>query len=496
MPRPARTVALVACASTKRSYACAAKDLYVSSLFVKARAYAESRASDWFILSAEHGALEPHAVIEPYDRTLNTMGQDERAAWARRVLAQLDEAVQPGDTVVMLAGNTYREGLVPALRGRGVHVDIPMAGMRIGEQVAWLSRGPAPSAETSTHATLDAFYELLDVLATHNGLHRLGDIVSRIDVPQRGVYFFLDSKEPRRGRDAAFRVVRVGTHALIRGAKSTMIGRLRQHRGQPGRGGDHRGSIFRLHVGGAILKRTGVDLPSWGTGLARGSGVPEAEVEHERRVSRYLAELHVVTLGIADEPGPTSLRGYVERNAIALLASAGGEVDPPSPNWLGRSARTEAIVTSGLWNVNHVDESVDVRFVDQLEALVRSSGRRVVASPGPPEVEPVRAVADHVSKQTKGTGSRPAGTGDRPRAPDFERALSEVFAEAARTGAAHADIQSGDLHRRVGGYHGSHHAMPTCCHVMHRAMRPDDEVLRAPPSGKGATLVIRYRLPR
>jgi hypothetical protein len=180
-----------------------------------------------------------------------------------------------------------------------------------------------------------------------------------------------------------------------------MIGRLRQHRGLPGRGGDHRGSIFRLHVGAAILKLTGVDLPSWGTGLDRGTGVPEAEVEHERRVSRYLVELHVVTLGIADEPRPDSLRGYVERNAIALLAKAGGEVDPPSRNELGGSARTEAVVTSGLWNVNRVVESVDARFIDQFEALVRSSGRRVVASSGLPEVEPVRAVADHASRRSR-----------------------------------------------------------------------------------------------
>jgi hypothetical protein len=31
---------------------------------------------------------------------------------------------------------------------------------------------------------------------------------------------------------------------------------------------------------------------------------------------------------------------------------------------------------------------------------------------------------------------------------------------------------------------------------MRRAMGPADEVFRSPPSGKGATLVISYRLPR
>ncbi|MBA2665478.1 MAG: hypothetical protein H0U69_00420 [Trueperaceae bacterium] len=342
----------------------------MSSLFMKARAYAESRAAGWFILSAEHGALEPDTVIEPYDRTLNEMGQRERAAWARRVIERLDDAVQPGDTVVILAGNTYREGLVHVLRGRGVHVEVPMSGMRIGEQLAWLSRSTTTSLQAPTHTTTnEAFYDLLDVLVARNGLHKLGDIVGRSDVSPRGVYFFLDPNEPRGGRDAC-RVVRVGTHALLRGSKSTMPGRLRQHRGLPGRGGNHRGSVFRLHVGAAMLERTDVDLPSWGLGLARGAAAPVEEVEHERHVSRYLAELLVVTVAIDDEPGPSSLRGYIERSAIGLLASAGVVVDPPSQTWLGRSARREAIVASGLWNVNHVDEPVDAHFVQRFAAIV------------------------------------------------------------------------------------------------------------------------------
>jgi hypothetical protein len=70
-----------------------------------------------------------------------------------------------------------------------------------------------------------------------------------------------------------------------------------------------------------------------------------------------------------------------------------------------------------------------------------------------------------------------------------------LLLEASSTGASHADIQAGVLHRRVGGYPGRTYAMPVCCDVMRAAMRGRDVVLSQPPKGKGASLVIRYRLP-
>src|SRR6266508_6085183 len=60
---------LVSCVSEKRSAPSAARDLYVSSLFRKARAFVEAQHAPWFILSAEHGLVHPDTVIAPYDRT-------------------------------------------------------------------------------------------------------------------------------------------------------------------------------------------------------------------------------------------------------------------------------------------------------------------------------------------------------------------------------------------------------------------------------------------
>lgn len=61
-----RTVYLVACTKTKAAGPRAAKDLYTSPWFRKARRYVESRPGCWFILSAEHGLLDPETVIAPY----------------------------------------------------------------------------------------------------------------------------------------------------------------------------------------------------------------------------------------------------------------------------------------------------------------------------------------------------------------------------------------------------------------------------------------------
>ncbi len=78
----------------------------------------------------------------------------------------------------------------------------------------------------------------------------------------------------------------------------------------------------------------------------------------------------------------------------------------------------------------------------------------------------------------------------------FEDALAARFQAAEKSRRPYVDIVSGDLHREVGGYPGPDHRMPVCCSVMQRHVRPGDHIVDAPPKGKGATLTIRYRLPR
>jgi hypothetical protein len=86
--------------------------------------------------------------------------------------------------------------------------------------------------------------------------------------------------------------------------------------------------------------------------------------------------------------------------------------------------------------------------------------------------------------------------GRMPTPEDFQRELDSIFASAQREGKSAIEIKSGDFHRSVGGYHRHNHRMPSCCRVMRRNMKPGDEILQQPPKGAGATLIIRFKLPR
>ena len=63
----------------------------------------------------------------------------ERREWAQDVSNELRLHIADIDTIYILAGQHYREFLVPKLRDYDdVNVVIPMEGLRIGEQLRWL----------------------------------------------------------------------------------------------------------------------------------------------------------------------------------------------------------------------------------------------------------------------------------------------------------------------------------------------------------------------
>ena len=85
----------------------------------------------------------------------------------------------------------------------------------------------------------------------------------------------------------------------------------------------------------------------------------------------YVGRLPFLWLPIDDEPGPESARGFIERNAIALLSNHGkAPLDPPSARWLGHACNREKVRRSGLWNSNHVEEACDPRFLKLMADLV------------------------------------------------------------------------------------------------------------------------------
>jgi hypothetical protein len=131
---------LVSCVARKRSTASRAKDLYTSPLFTKMRRYVEAQDARWLILSAQYGLLAPDAWADPYDRTLHSMTAAERRSWASQILEQLRPQAACADRLVVLAGKKYREFLMPVLVELVPKVEVPLKGLRIGEQMAWLDR--------------------------------------------------------------------------------------------------------------------------------------------------------------------------------------------------------------------------------------------------------------------------------------------------------------------------------------------------------------------
>lgn len=231
------------------------------------------------------------------------------------------------------------------------------------------------------------FYALLAGLEIRvGGIRRLANCTGRMNWPARGLYFFCETEKIRSGAER--RVVRIGTHGLKTGSRSTLWGRLLQHRGAADYGGgNHRGSIFRLLTGIALARRDGIRLPpSWGVGSDPGAAakrlgadranVKRAEADLETRVSRYIGAMPFLWLDVGDAPGPASDRGVIERNAIALLSGYREPApDPPSSEWLGHFSDRERVRRSGLWNNNHVDEAYDPSFLDAMERRIEMAGK-------------------------------------------------------------------------------------------------------------------------
>lgn len=224
-------------------------------------------------------------------------------------------------------------------------------------------------------ADLRQFYALLDELAHRTGGPMLLGECLQTHVPDRGVYFFFEPGEERRDSGSGPRVVRVGTHGLTSGSRSTLKQRLGQHRGTHLGTGNHRGSIFRLLVGQALLERER-DLRCETWGVSQNSGKVSAEMRSierqvEEQVSAYLTRMHILLLPVLDASGPDSIRAKIEAGAIALLSNHDRPpLDPPSREWLGRQSNRPLVRSSGLWNQRHVNALHRTDFLGELRHLI------------------------------------------------------------------------------------------------------------------------------
>jgi hypothetical protein len=150
------------------------------------------------------------------------------------------------------------------------------------------------------------FYSILENLERRIGGRRLlADSHGRSPWPQRGVYFFMEDGERRTSTGEGLRIVRVGTHALRTTSRTTLWQRLSQHKGhEQSGGGNHRGSIFRLLVGAALLKLGDISCPTWGINNSAALDVRLGEEATEQEVSRIMRAMPFLWLAVDDAPGP------------------------------------------------------------------------------------------------------------------------------------------------------------------------------------------------
>lgn len=134
-------IALVGCGKEKLGHAAPACELYTGPLFRAARRWAETFADRWFILSAQHGLLDPDAVIEPYDLKLSQLSREERERWAEWTTAQIAEVRTDDTKIIAFAGGDY----INTLRNDGCgawrwSILDPLERLEVGQRLAWFKR--------------------------------------------------------------------------------------------------------------------------------------------------------------------------------------------------------------------------------------------------------------------------------------------------------------------------------------------------------------------
>ncbi len=224
---------------------------------------------------------------------------------------------------------------------------------------------------------LNEFYRILDELRQRvGGCRALRECNGKSGWPERGVYFFFEQGEFREDGTTP-RVVRLGTHAVSENSRTKLWTRLRSHRGNLNGGGNHRGSIFRLRVGEALLQQGVYDKgihQSWSQGRHAPKHIRLAETPLELAVSEYICRMPFLWLAVDDVPGGKSMRAHIEKNSIGLVSNfRKSPVDPPSTTWLGYSSPEQTIKDSGLWNTDYVDFSYDPTFLSALAQFVHRS---------------------------------------------------------------------------------------------------------------------------
>ena len=115
-----RRIALIGCSSSKLgkdtpNALFPAGEIYQGKNFLKAKNQGISHfgcEEEYYILSGKFGLLHKDALIAYYDTYLGDFSESEKRAWAKKVLAQLEEQFDLKDTqFVIFAGRDYSKNI-------------------------------------------------------------------------------------------------------------------------------------------------------------------------------------------------------------------------------------------------------------------------------------------------------------------------------------------------------------------------------------------------
>jgi hypothetical protein len=202
---------------------------------------------------------------------------------------------------------------------------------------------------------------LYDAIDCHCPL-RWDYMVPKDRLPSSGIYLFFERGETVRiDGEIHDRIVRVGTHTK----DGNFPVRIRQHYGNRGNlMGNKNASVFRKHLGGAIMRRDDPNDPRLAEWL-KSMGRRYAEIEEQ--VSRTLrANFTFVCFPVETKEERLGL----ESGLISLLAQY--PIGKPSETWLGRFAYSPVIRSTGLWNTNETGKrALDCYQLKQVLDLFR-----------------------------------------------------------------------------------------------------------------------------
>lgn len=112
-------------------------ELYTGNLFRARLAFAQAIGGPHWIISAFHGCRRPTYRSGWYERTIDRTNRRWFAATVRDTLL---EHTARGDHLLVLASAPYCWSWTDELRDAGRQVELPLAGMGLGQQLGYLKQ--------------------------------------------------------------------------------------------------------------------------------------------------------------------------------------------------------------------------------------------------------------------------------------------------------------------------------------------------------------------